>query len=80
MASFVASFNVRLPDNAGTTFAPNIFIRATFGACLAMSISPMYTIHSIPIKAQTVAVATPCWPAPVSAIIRVLPKRCAIKI
>ena len=31
-ASFVASFNVLLPEVAGTTFAPNIFIRETFGA------------------------------------------------
>jgi hypothetical protein len=31
-------------------------------------------------QAHTVAVATPCCPAPVSAIIRVLPKRLASKI
>jgi len=34
----------------------------------------------MPIKAQTVAVATPCCPAPVSAMMRFLPKRWAIKI
>ncbi len=27
-----------------------------------MSSSPMYTTHSSPKSAQTVAVATPCWP------------------
>ena len=31
------------------------------------------TTHSIPIRAAAVAVATPCWPAPVSAMRRVLP-------
>ena len=34
----------------------------------------------MPANAQTVAVATPCCPAPVSAIMRDLPKRLAIKI
>ena len=52
------------------TSAPNIFILATFGACLLTSVAPIYTMHFKPIKAQTVAVATPCCPAPVSAIIR----------
>jgi hypothetical protein len=33
-----------------------------------------------PKRAQTVAVATPCWPAPVSAMIRVLPMRIASRI
>ena len=45
-----------------------------------MSTSPIYTIHFIPIKAQTVAVATPCCPAPVSAIILFLPSLFASKI
>ncbi len=35
----------------------------------------MYTTHSRPKRAQTVAVATPCWPAPVSAMMRRLPIR-----
>ena len=60
MASLVASFKVFEPEVAGRTSAPNIFMRATFGACLLMSTSPIYTMHSKPIKAQTVAVATPC--------------------
>src|SRR3954451_24444251 len=34
-------------------------------------------MHSSPKRAQTVAVATPCCPAPVSATTRVLPRRCA---
>src|ERR687893_215352 len=33
-----------------------------------------------PKRAATVAVATPCWPAPVSAMIRVLPMRRASRI
>ena len=37
----------------------------------------MYTTHSSPKRAQTVAVATPCWPAPVSAMMRRLPIRSA---
>jgi len=35
----------------------------------------MYTTHGSPSSAQAVAVATPCWPAPVSAMTRVLPRR-----
>ena len=35
-----------------------------------MSRAPMYTTHGRPSSAATVAVATPCWPAPVSAIRR----------
>jgi hypothetical protein len=37
-------------------------------------------MHFRPKRAQTVAVATPCWPAPVSAMIRVLPIRMASRI
>ncbi len=37
----------------------------------------MYTTHSSPNRAQTVAVATPCWPAPVSAMMRRFPIRSA---
>ena len=48
-------------------------MRCTFGRCLRVSSTPMYTTHSIPSRAHTVAVATPCWPAPVSAMIRRLP-------
>ena len=36
--------------------------------------------HFIPNIAATVAVATPCWPAPVSAMMRVLPMRLAKRI
>ena len=42
------------------------------GGCV--SSSPMYTTHGSPNSAQAVAVATPCWPAPVSAMIRRLPE------
>src|SRR5918995_690432 len=37
-------------------------------------------MHSLPERAETVAVATPCWPAPVSAMIRSLPMRSASSI
>ena len=80
MASLVASFRVLLPLIAGITFAPSIFILATLGAWRWISFSPIYTIHSIPFNAQTVAVATPCCPAPVSAMMRVLPNLRANKI
>ena len=40
---------------------------------------PMYTSQGSPNNAQAVAVATPCWPAPVSAMIRLLPMRLANK-
>ena len=40
----------------------------------------MYTTQGSPIRAHTVAVATPCCPAPVSAMMRVLPSRCANRI
>ena len=36
--------------------------------------------HFMPNIAATVAVATPCWPAPVSAMMRVLPMRLASSI
>ena len=46
-------------------------------ACRLVSSSPMYTTHSSPNSAHAVAAATPCCPAPVSAIIRDLPIRLA---
>jgi hypothetical protein len=50
-------------------------MRKTLSAWRRMSSSPMYTTHSRPNRAQIVAVATPCWPAPVSAMMRRLPMR-----
>ena len=50
-------------------------MRSTFGACRATSTAPMKISHSMPKSAAAVAVATPCMPAPVSAIRRVLPMR-----
>ncbi len=52
-------------------------MRCTLGRWRRVSSTPMYTTHSSPSSAQTVAVATPCWPAPVSAITRRLPILCA---
>mmetsp|Transcript_6582 Transcript_6582/g.15701 ORF Transcript_6582/g.15701 Transcript_6582/m.15701 type:complete len:275 (-) Transcript_6582:587-1411(-) len=73
MASLMASFKVCDPLFTATTLAPNIFILNTFSFCLSTSTAPMYTMHSIPNSAQAVAVATPCWPAPVSAMMRLFP-------
>ena len=64
---------VRLPESTGVTCAPSMRIRATFSAWRAMSSVPMYTTHSRPRCAATVAQATPCCPAPVSAMMRGLP-------
>ena len=43
-------------------------MRPTFGAWRSMSTAPMYTVHGSPTRAQAAALATPCCPAPVSAI------------
>jgi hypothetical protein len=40
-ASFMASFRVRVPDCTGTTSAPSIFMRKTFGFCRSTSTAPM---------------------------------------
>src|SRR5579875_626966 len=72
-ASFSASLSVCEPDLTGTTSAPSSFIRYTLIFWRSMSTAPMYTTHFMPKRAHTVAVATPCWPAPVSAMIRRLP-------
>ena len=77
-ASFTASFSVFVPAVTGTTSVPSSFMRATLGACRRMSSSPMYTTHGRPRRAHAVALATPCWPAPVSAMMRSLPRRLAI--
>ena len=50
-------------------------MRATFSACRCVSTSPMKIVHSSPNRAAAVAVATPCCPAPVSAMTRFLPMR-----
>ena len=50
-------------------------MRNTLGFCRSTSLAPMKIMQGRPKRAQTVAVATPCWPAPVSAMIRVLPMR-----
>ena len=41
MASLMASFSVRLPDDTGTTSAPSSFMRKTFSSWRSMSTSPM---------------------------------------
>ena len=57
---------------------------AVDGGCLiALIVLALHSNRYWPIWAmgfQTVAVATPCWPAPVSAMIRVLPMRIASRI
>ena len=52
-------------------------MRNTLGAWRSTSTEPMNTTQGMSNSAQAVAVATPCWPAPVSAITRVLPIRLA---
>jgi hypothetical protein len=79
-ASFVASFSVRVPDSTVRTSAPSSFMRYTLSCCRRTSSAPMYTTHSMPNSAHAVAVATPCWPAPVSAMMRCLPMRRASRI
>jgi hypothetical protein len=76
-ASLTASFKVLSPAVTGTTRAPRSSMRKTFRAWRRMSSSPMKTSHSRPKRAATVAVATPCCPAPVSAITRLFPARMA---
>ena len=73
----MASFSVRDPVVTETTSAPSSFMRSTLTACRTVSSSPMYTTHGRPNSAHAVAVATPCWPAPVSAMMRRLPRRLA---
>ena len=75
MASFTASFSVRLPEVTVLTSAPNNSIRKTLSSWRLVSTSPMKTVHSSPNSAAAVAAATPCCPAPVSAIMRALPIR-----
>ena len=50
-------------------------MRNTLSAWRSTSTAPMKTVQSSPNSAAAVAVATPCWPAPVSAITRCLPIR-----
>ena len=45
-------------------------MRKTLRTWRSVSTSPMKTVHSSPSRAAAVAVATPCWPAPVSAMTR----------
>ena len=68
-----ASLRVPVPVSTPRTSAPMSLMRYTLRAWRSMSSTPMYTTHSRPIRAAAVAVATPCWPAPVSAMRRVLP-------
>ena len=75
MASFTASLSVRLPDVTVRTSAPSSSMRKTLSSWRCVSTSPMKTVHSRPKSAAAVADATPCWPAPVSAIMRDLPIR-----
>ena len=73
----MASLRVCPPEVIDTTLAPSISIRTTLGCCLATSTAPMWISHSSPSRAAAVASATPCCPAPVSAINFFLPIRLA---
>ncbi len=59
------------------TRAPSISMRVTLRCWRTTSTSPMQMTHSRPMRAALAAVPTPCWPAPVSAMTRVLPMRLA---
>mmetsp|Transcript_48185 Transcript_48185/g.96436 ORF Transcript_48185/g.96436 Transcript_48185/m.96436 type:complete len:203 (-) Transcript_48185:349-957(-) len=73
----MASLSVADPVATGTTLPPSILMRKTLSDCRLQSSAPMYTVRSMPISAQAVAVATPCWPAPVSQMMRFFPRRFA---
>jgi len=64
------------PVSTGTTVAPSMRMRKTLSDWRLQSSPPMYTMQLMPMSAHAVAVATPCWPAPVSQMIRFLPRRC----
>mmetsp|Transcript_129734 Transcript_129734/g.361373 ORF Transcript_129734/g.361373 Transcript_129734/m.361373 type:complete len:385 (+) Transcript_129734:1011-2165(+) len=72
-ASLTASLSVREPDCTGTTLAPISVMRKQLSFWRSQSTAPMYTMHSRPSREHAAAVATPCWPAPVSAMMRFLP-------
>ena len=72
-ASSTAARSVWSPLVTGTTVAPSSFMRPTFGAWRSMSTEPIYTVQGMPSRAQAAADATPCWPAPVSAMTRFAP-------
>ena len=70
MASLMASFSVREPDGHRHHLGAQQPHAEDVERLAPTSSSPMYTAHSSPSSAATVAVATPCWPAPVSAMMR----------
>jgi ATP synthase subunit 6 len=76
----IASFSVAAPEVTGTTSAPSSFMRNTLGCWRSTSVAPINTVQGRSNNAHAVAVATPCWPAPVSAMMRVLPMRFASMI
>src|SRR6185437_3509561 len=51
----MAARSVRSPLVTGTTLVPSRRMRPTFGAWRCMSISPMYTVHGRPRRAQAAA-------------------------
>ena len=77
-ASFIASFSVRVPESTTRTLAPRSFMRKTLSdwRCDVFRAHEDLAV-ACRSSAATVAVATPCWPAPVSAMIRRLPMRSA---
>src|ERR1700722_15985604 len=79
-ASSMAARSVLSPPVPGTTVAPNNFMRSTLGACRSTSTAPMYTTQGMPSLAAAAALATPCCPAPVSAMMRLAPSRLASSV
>ena len=76
IASFIASFSVACRRSTGMTFAPSSFMRKTFSAWRSHVLRAHVDLARAGRTARTtVAVATPCCPAPVSAMMRGLPMR-----
>mmetsp|Transcript_37882 Transcript_37882/g.89110 ORF Transcript_37882/g.89110 Transcript_37882/m.89110 type:complete len:215 (+) Transcript_37882:546-1190(+) len=67
-AESTASLSDLPPSVTGTTVAPSTCMRRTFGHSFLMSTSPMWISHSSCMSAAAAASATPCCPAPVSAM------------
>ena len=74
IASLMASLSVAVPAVTDRTSAPSVPMRSTFGLGARYPPRPCRR-RTAGRERAAVAVATPCWPAPVSAIRRVLPSR-----
>ena len=80
-ASFIASLSVREPDSTGTHLGAE-HLHAEHVRLLPLDVDRAHVDDAFEAEAcaHSVAVATPCWPAPVSAMMRGLPMRSASMI